>query len=164
MVQKLEETSFLAGANAAFIEALYEDYLRDPQSVDKSWNRFFSDLGANDLQSLQQSLQARQPVWESQPLQKKTSGSQELSNILDAIRALQLIRAYRVRGHLKARLDPLKLTAPAHYAELEPSYYGFTEQDYDRPICYQWNVGIAVGYSERNSCMSRKILLWLDWY
>jgi len=142
MVQKLEETSFLAGANAAFIEALYEDYLRNPQSVDKSWNRFFSDLGANDLQSLQQSLQARQPVWESQPLQKKTSGSQEISNILDAIRALQLIRAYRVRGHLKARLDPLKLTAPAHYAELEPSYYGFTEQDYDRPIFINGMLGL----------------------
>jgi 2-oxoglutarate dehydrogenase E1 component len=144
-MHKPEETSFLAGANAAFIEAIYEEYLRDPQLVEESWRRFFSNLGTEDVQALQHSLHARQPVWENQAIQEKPphfhpavsekrGDFQDLQTARDTMRALQLIRAYRVRGHLKARLDPLGLAPQGHYAELEPSYYGFTLQDYNRPI------------------------------
>jgi 2-oxoglutarate dehydrogenase E1 component len=53
---------------------------------------------------------------------------------LDSIRALMLIRAYRVRGHLLADLDPLNLTPPATHPELDPKSYGFTDADWERPI------------------------------
>jgi 2-oxoglutarate dehydrogenase E1 component len=53
---------------------------------------------------------------------------------VNSIRALMLIRAYRVRGHLEAKLDPLGLQTPRHHPELEPSTYGFEPEDYDRPI------------------------------
>ena len=54
--------------------------------------------------------------------------------VLDSLRALMIIRAYRIRGHLIADLDPLRLTEPEPHPELEPATYGFTEADMDRPI------------------------------
>ena len=54
--------------------------------------------------------------------------------VLDSIRALMLIRAYRIRGHLSANLDPLHIEPPKLHPELEPAMYGFTEADMDRPI------------------------------
>jgi 2-oxoglutarate dehydrogenase E1 component len=54
--------------------------------------------------------------------------------VLDSIRALMIIRAYRIRGHLAADLDPLGLTDTKHHPELDPASYGFTEADMDRPI------------------------------
>ncbi|WP_102959300.1 2-oxoglutarate dehydrogenase E1 component [Mangrovicella endophytica] len=53
----------------------------------------------------------------------------------DSVRALMLIRAFRVRGHLHANLDPLGIAKPQEdYNELSPKAYGFTEADYDRKI------------------------------
>lgn len=53
---------------------------------------------------------------------------------LDSVRALMMIRAYRIRGHLAADLDPLKLRAPEPHPELQPETYGFGQDDLDRPI------------------------------
>ncbi|PWJ74814.1 2-oxoglutarate dehydrogenase E1 component [Pseudaminobacter salicylatoxidans] len=53
----------------------------------------------------------------------------------DSVRAIMMIRAYRMRGHLHAKLDPLDIANPIEdYDELSPSSYGFTEADYDRKI------------------------------
>ncbi len=53
----------------------------------------------------------------------------------DSVRAIMMIRAYRMRGHLHADLDPLGLANPLEdYNELSPEAYGFTEADFDRPI------------------------------
>jgi 2-oxoglutarate dehydrogenase E1 component len=54
--------------------------------------------------------------------------------VLDSIRAIMLIRAYRIRGHLAADLDPLGMTDRGNHPELEPVSYGFAEADMDRPI------------------------------
>jgi hypothetical protein len=54
--------------------------------------------------------------------------------VLDSIRALMLIRAYRIRGHLVADLDPLGMRDQTPHPELDPKSYGFTEADMDRPI------------------------------
>ncbi len=53
---------------------------------------------------------------------------------MDSVRTLMMIRAYRIRGHLAADLDPLKLRAPAPQPELDPASYGFGAKDLDRPI------------------------------
>ena len=55
-------------------------------------------------------------------------------SILDPLRAIAMIRAYRIRGHLKAKLDPLDLSEKDPHPELEPSNYGFSPKDWDRPI------------------------------
>ena len=54
--------------------------------------------------------------------------------VLDSIRALMIIRAYRIRGHLVADLDPLGMRENTPHPELDPKSYGFTEADMDRPI------------------------------
>ncbi len=54
--------------------------------------------------------------------------------VLDSIRAIMIIRAYRIRGHLAADLDPLKITETGDHPELDPASYGFTDADMDRPI------------------------------
>ncbi|MCB1512932.1 MAG: 2-oxoglutarate dehydrogenase E1 component, partial [Hyphomicrobiaceae bacterium] len=60
----------------------------------------------------------------------------------DSIRALMLIRAYRVMGHLSANLDPLGLSEEVSHRELNPETYGFTEADYDRPIFIDHVLGL----------------------
>jgi 2-oxoglutarate dehydrogenase E1 component len=60
----------------------------------------------------------------------------------DSIRALMLIRAYRVMGHLAANLDPLGLSEQTDHRELHPETYGFTEADYDRPIFIDHVLGL----------------------
>ncbi|MEP3275528.1 MAG: 2-oxoglutarate dehydrogenase E1 component [Stappiaceae bacterium] len=60
----------------------------------------------------------------------------------DSVRALMMIRAYRMRGHLHADLDPLKIAVPLDHEELHPSSYGFTEADWDRRIFIDHVLGL----------------------
>ena len=63
----------------------------------------------------------------------------------DSIRALMLIRAYRMRGHLHANLDPLGLEPPRDHEELDPRSYGFTDSDLDRRIFLDKVLGLEFG-------------------
>ncbi|MBU2272043.1 MAG: 2-oxoglutarate dehydrogenase E1 component, partial [Alphaproteobacteria bacterium] len=63
----------------------------------------------------------------------------------DSIRALMLIRSYRVRGHLQATLDPLGIEPPTDNPELTPEFYGFSEADLDRPIYLDGVLGLQTG-------------------
>jgi 2-oxoglutarate dehydrogenase E1 component len=63
----------------------------------------------------------------------------------DSVRALMLIRAYRMRGHLHANLDPLGLASPPDDGELDPRSYGFAEADFDRPIFLDYVLGLEFG-------------------
>ncbi|MEM7071313.1 MAG: 2-oxoglutarate dehydrogenase E1 component, partial [Pseudomonadota bacterium] len=73
-----------------------------------------------------------------------TSGNAHSNRLalLDSIRALMLIRAYRMLGHYKADLDPLGLVHGDELAELDPSTYGFDESDFDRPIFINHYLGL----------------------
>ncbi|QRM29831.1 2-oxoglutarate dehydrogenase E1 component [Microvirga sp. VF16] len=79
----------------------------------------------------------------------------------DSIRAIMLIRAYRVRGHLHAKLDPLEINPRPNDQELHPSHYGFTEADWDRKIFLDNVLGLEfgtvreiVGILERTYCQT----------
>ena len=61
---------------------------------------------------------------------------------MDSIRALMLIRNYRVRGHLHSKLDPLGIVTPLPHSELDPVSYGFTNADMDRPIFINYVLGL----------------------
>jgi 2-oxoglutarate dehydrogenase E1 component len=133
----IEGTSFLTGANAGFIAELYARFLEDPASVDESWRRFFSEIGDDASAALGE---LRRPSWARQP---PTIGNGATAGLdaealrratSDSIRALQLIRAYRVRGHLEADLDPLGLDKRGPYPELDYRSYGFSKGDLDREI------------------------------
>ncbi|KIC11837.1 2-oxoglutarate dehydrogenase [Leisingera sp. ANG-M1] len=64
--------------------------------------------------------------------------------VLDSIRALMLIRAYRIRGHLAAELDPLGMRSAAARPELDPKTYGFSDADMDRPVFLDNVLGLQV--------------------
>jgi 2-oxoglutarate dehydrogenase E1 component len=70
------------------------------------------------------------------------SGEQVQRAVLDSMRALMIIRAYRYRGHLVADLDPLKMRNEKPHPELDPSYYGFEAKDMDRPIFLDYVLGM----------------------
>ena len=118
-----KKTSFLAGNNSEFINEFYADYISDPNSLPESWRRFFEGL-SDDEKLVYDNL--RGPSWS--PVQKikepKVKSnvnlqSEEISQDLsldsikqaskDSVRAIMLIRAYRIRGHLIANLDPLSI-------------------------------------------------------
>jgi 2-oxoglutarate dehydrogenase E1 component len=137
---ELDATTFLSGANAGFIAELYTRFLEDPDSVDESWRRFFSDIN-DDLPAVLAEL--RGPSWAKtapRPIGNGAAAAAEIGSeslrqaTADSIRALQLIRAYRVRGHLEAQLDPLGLEKRGPYPELDYRTCGFTERDLDREI------------------------------
>ncbi|MBT8154861.1 2-oxoglutarate dehydrogenase E1 component [Epibacterium ulvae] len=72
------------------------------------------------------------------------SDAQVQRAVLDSIRALMLIRAHRIRGHLAANLDPLGLHGREPHPELDPKAYGFTDADMDRPIFIDNVLGLQV--------------------
>jgi len=145
-----EQSSFLYSANADFIAELFKRYAENPASVDPSWQEFFTGLN-DDARSMLEEL--RGASWAPSKADKivgyvdaDTKKAVVAKNgavagvpvaqsaILDSIRAIMLIRVYRVRGHLLAHLDPLGLTPRPPQPELNPQSYGFTEADMDRPI------------------------------
>lgn len=72
------------------------------------------------------------------------SDAQIKTAVLDSIRALMIIRAYRIRGHLVANLDPLGMRETVPHPELDPKSYGFTDADMDRPIFIDNVLGLEV--------------------
>lgn len=113
-----ESLSFLTGDNACYIAQTYASYLADPNSVSFEWRQYFASLGDQEADILKDFLG---PSWGAPSYsQDKTAPSPHLAGeevspeavkgaILDSIRAIMLIRAYRARGHMIANLDPLNL-------------------------------------------------------
>ena len=143
----VDENSFLSGGNAVFIAELYGQFLNDPNSVDPSWVQFFQEL-ADDGTALSLDFKgtaaqkrdlkiigAVDP--EAVPAKKPGKGADDTVSkqaLVDTVRALMLIRNYRVRGHLHANLDPLGMTPKTSHPELDYRTFGFEEADLDRPI------------------------------
>jgi len=123
-----DETSFLFGTNAQFVEALYAQYLENPNSVEPSWARYFDSLDG---------AAPRSPSWAQRAVAAGVPAASETdvrSAAQDSIRAIQLVRAYRVIGHFEADLDPLQLTPRLPHPQLDPAFYGFYGQDLDRAV------------------------------
>ena len=167
----LAETSFLYGGNAAFVEDLYAKWAADPNSVEPSWRAFFATLGDRAEEVKRASgepawtrpgaplprpewLSALDGLWpavqaktEVKITERAPQASPDVvrAATLDSLRAIMMIRAYRMRGHLKANLDPLQIaTTPGDASELDPATYGFAEADYDRPIFLDYVLGLEI--------------------
>ena len=155
MTQASDATSFLSRSNSVFVEQLYARYLKNPASVDPSWQAYFDELG-DDVDDVTAALQGASwapthtvaptlDLIDGDEMPAATSGidaEAARSATLDSVRALMLIRAYRVRGHLMADLDPLKIEGGDAHPELDPASYGFTDADLDRPIFIDGVLGL----------------------
>ncbi|MBN9413141.1 MAG: 2-oxoglutarate dehydrogenase E1 component [Candidatus Paracaedimonas acanthamoebae] len=137
--------TFLTGSNAIFIEELFERYLKDPASVDVSWQSVFAEFARNPSSFSAAKAESQKPLNIQEDSSFKVSEEEQEQVVpsasgvipqttIDSIRVLMLIRAYRVRGHLFAKLDPLELESPKTHPELDPSTYGFSSSDFDREI------------------------------
>ncbi len=129
--------SAFSGANAAFLGNLYARWASDPGSVDRSFADLFGALNEESRAVLEDSTGASwAPRHDDLParIPAADAGIASRAAIVHSLRALMLIRSYRVRGHLEARLDPLGLVVPPRHPELDPASYGFTDADLDRPI------------------------------
>ncbi len=149
----LQQFNFLSSANADFVAELYARYCANPAAVDPSWTNFFTELkddeklvlsemrGASWAPSRANKIVGATGIDETTAKPDKSgkatpglSADQLRAAAKDSLRAIMLIRAYRVRGHLEAKLDPLGLMQRARHAEIDPAHYGFTETDMERPI------------------------------
>jgi 2-oxoglutarate dehydrogenase E1 component len=116
-MKKMQQQSYLHGNNAAFIEELYSRYLHDENSVDENWRNWFSELGNGELGNgelaPEQDHLEIQAQMKSAVMSKRRStaaaGTVSSEHESKQVKVLQLINAYRVKGHQKARLDPLGL-------------------------------------------------------
>jgi 2-oxoglutarate dehydrogenase E1 component len=145
--------SFLNSANAPYVAELYFKYTQNPKSIDDSWKRFFSSLNEDELSVLSD---FGGPKWKKRETNViddisfdkvvRSSASVDFASFktstLDSIRALRLIRAYRVNGHLIANLDPLNLHEKNYHPELDYKSYGFTDNDLDREIFVDGSLGL----------------------
>lgn len=126
-LRDMQNTSLLFGANNVFVEGLYEDYLRSPDSVSAEWRAYFDKL---QVVNTQQDV-AHSPIQQSflslSQRQPETTGHAEETRKQASV--LQLINAHRFLGVRVAELDPLKRHAKPDVVELNPAYYGLGEAD-----------------------------------
>ena len=150
-----KKTSFLSGINSEFINQLYSDYLSDPNSLPLGWKNFFEGLSEDEKLILND---INGPSWSPGKKNKKINFSKrEIDNVnesetadadslkqasQDSVRAIMLIRAYRIRGHLIANLDPLSIQEKREHSELKPETYGFTKKDFGRKIFLDGVLGL----------------------
>ena len=159
----------LAGSvSPAFIETLYARYLVSPDNVELGWRGFFEGLeGSESGPSWQQAnwpstttddLTAALDPSQMEPAPKPAKGgapkaaaapapstTDVTSAAADSIRAMMLIRTYRVRGHLAAKLDPLGIAKQELPADLTPEYHGFSGADLDKPVYLGGTLGMQWG-------------------
>jgi len=150
---ELEKTSFLSKSNNAFIEQMYLKFINKDSDLPESWQLYFEGIG-DDIITITKEING--PSWnlkkkiDIDEIQKKIEenennlpyensnakfGSKDLvKSNLNSIRAVALIRAYRQRGHLLARLDPLRMMKTEYLDELHPEYYGLKKENYNEKI------------------------------
>ena len=139
-----EKTAFLSKSNSAFIEHLYVRYINKDPNLPESWRSYFSEIG-DETDTIVKEING--PSWK--PSINKIS-IDDVNNTFkengvtdeveirkshaNSIKAVAMIRSYRQRGHLIAKLDPLGLMKSEYLDELHPESYGFRKKDYEKKI------------------------------
>ena len=172
--EAMQQTSFLYGGNAGYIEELYAAYQDNPASVSEDWQKYFAELKdpAADVRKSAAGASWKRKNWpiaangelvsaldgnwqevekqlgdkiqaKAQKAGSEISAEEVQRATRDSVHAVMMIRAYRMRGHLHANLDPLGIaTKKEDHNELDPSAYGFTPADYDRKIYIDYMLGL----------------------
>jgi len=167
-----EQTSFLQGSNTPFIKELYLKYINDPKSIPQSWTLFFDSLD-EDQDVIKKEILG--PSWSRKKIDKEKDNVSKLdfSEITkpfinnnanseqknekekeQSVKAIAFIRAYRIRGHLIANLDPLGMMERKYIHELHPDDHGFKKEDYNKKIYLN-------GYLDRDYATVNEMLSFL---
>ncbi|GAB1108797.1 2-oxoglutarate dehydrogenase E1 component [Shewanella algae] len=132
------ESSHLSGANSTYVEEMYEAYQEDPTSVSDDWRVVFEQLPPVNGASAdvpEASHSKIRDYFRSLAQEGRSKGTSRVSDPdVDAkqVKVLQLINAYRFRGHQNANLDPLELWKRDTVAELDPAFHGLSGEDMER--------------------------------
>ena len=146
-----QKTSFLDKANSGFIESMYLKFVENDPSLPESWKQYFRGLDENTDDVIKE---ISGPSWGKEKSINKNNNKKDLdTNNIDSVKAIALIRAYRIRGHLIAKLDPLELMNRDYVHELHPSDHGFEKEDYKRKI-YLDNY-MDLGYANISEILSK---------
>ncbi|MBO9874218.1 MULTISPECIES: 2-oxoglutarate dehydrogenase E1 component [Xanthomonas] len=126
LLKQFAQSSQLAGGNAAYIEDLYEQYLVSPDSIDPKWKTYFDGFQGRDAGDVPHSAVIAHIA--SAARQAANSGTGPSGDERER-HVGRLITAYRSRGHLGARLDPLGLTPPVNPPDLGLPFHSLSESD-----------------------------------
>src|SRR5690242_20370414 len=130
-------------SNLGYVEDLYLDYLRDPESVEPTWRAYFQGLAAGGRPATYEELARPEGPF---PRRRTGDGRSNGDAVAEAgpgagpsqealpFEVDRLVQAYREHGHLHARLDPLGLERRDTQAELGLVTFGLSEADLDRPV------------------------------
>ena len=139
-----KKTAFLSKSNSAFIEEMHMKFVNNDPNLPESWREYFNEIG-DETDAIIKEING--PSWSPVPKKILTKKDQEdfrnnrsLSELeiirsnANSIKAVSMIRSYRQRGHLIAKLDPLGLLKADYLEELHPESYGFKKEDYKKRI------------------------------
>jgi 2-oxoglutarate dehydrogenase E1 component len=137
-MELLWRSSHISGGNATYVESLYEAYLMDPNAVPEEWRGYFDGLprvDGNTLQDIPHST-VRERFAQISKMRVRTEAtvagdSRATEYERKQVRVVQLISAYRQRGHQKAQLDPLGLAERQTVPDLNLSFHELSTADYD---------------------------------
>ena len=152
--QELEKTSFLSKSNSAFIEQMYVKFINKDPNLPESWLNYFEGMGEEldvivkeingpswspakkkvDIDEIQKNIEREEIKFSEKENINKISQKDLIRSNSDSIKAVALVRSYRQRGHLIAKLDPLGLLKSDYLDELHPESYGFKKEDYKKKI------------------------------
>ena len=132
LIKQFSQSSQLSGGNAAFIEDLYEQYLLDPGSVGPKWQSYFDGFRGREAGDVPHSAVMAQVQRAAAVAKHATGGGIDEEAAGKQTAVGKLVTAYRSRGHLAARLDPLAMTPPEDAPDLGLAFHGLSEADLDR--------------------------------
>ncbi|MCB1846625.1 MAG: 2-oxoglutarate dehydrogenase E1 component, partial [Halieaceae bacterium] len=139
-MEQLWRSSHISGGNATYVESLYEDYLKNPNGVPEQWRDYFDKLPRVEsaivqMEDVPHSV-VRDRFAQISKMRVRTEAtvqhdSQATEYERKQVRVVQLISAYRQRGHQKAQLDPLGLAPREHVVDLELGFHQLSAADFD---------------------------------
>ncbi|KGE77566.1 MULTISPECIES: 2-oxoglutarate dehydrogenase E1 component [Halomonas] len=136
IMELMWRSSHVSGSNVHYVEALYEQYLDDPSAVPDEWRQYFDQLPRPDGSATQDvPLAPTREQFYQLGRQRRTaqtaSAASESDENRKQVKVLQLINAYRFRGHQKADIDPLDLRSPTPVPDLDLSFHQLSKADLD---------------------------------
>ena len=129
-------------SNLDLIKSYYKRFQKNPNDVDNDWRIFFEDLDDEASRYLNNKYVDYKELKTNDNTTQALEASREDEYTANSLRARLLIRAYRIAGHLKADLDPLKLTKKQNIPDLDPKTYGLEEKDMNKEVFIDGVFGI----------------------